>query len=280
MVTGATSGIGKETARELARLGATVVVAGRSRERATATVEEIRRETGNESVEFMLADLSSQAEVRRLAEEFKERHQRLDVLVNNAGGIFVSRRASTDGIEMTFALNHLSYFLLTSLLLDRLRSSAPTRIVNVSSKAHENTAMDFGDLECRKRYRFGSRAYRLSKLGNVLFTYELARRLEGTGVTVNALHPGLVSTNLFSNNGVLGRAVTFLVRWRGMSPPEGARTCVYLAASPEVEGKTGDYYDDCKAVASSAASRDGMAATRLWEVSAEMTGLADRSEGI
>ena len=187
MVTGATSGIGKVTARRLTQLGATVVVVGRSRERSAAAVRQIQQQTGNPSVEFMLADLSSQQDIRQLSEGFKRRYQRLDVLVNNAGAIMFSRQESVDGIEMTLALNHLSYFLLTNLLLEPLQSCEPSRIINVSSSAHKRAQIDFDDLQSLKRYR-GFQAYARSKLGNLMFTYELAKRLEGTGITVNALH--------------------------------------------------------------------------------------------
>ena len=274
MVTGATSGIGRETARELASQGATVVVVGRSPEKIVTAVNQIKLETGNHSVHSLLGDLSSQGEVRRLAREFKDRYQRLHVLINNAGAIFLSRRQSVDDIELTFALNHLSYFLLTILLLDVLKSTSPARIINVSSDAHENSVMEFDDLKCQRRYLFGARAYRRSKLANLLFTYELARRLEGTGLTVNALHPGLVATNLLSNNGLIGRLLTFLLRFRGMTPQEGARTSVYLATSADVQGVMGRYYVDRRAVPSSEASYDRDTAARLWQVSMEMTGLS------
>ena len=272
LVTGATSGIGEETALGLARLGATVVVAGRSAARCAATVDRIGRQTGNSSVEFLLADLSSQKEVHNLAAEFKSRHDRLDVLVNNAGAIVLSRRKSVDGLELTFALNHLSYFVLTDLLLDVLVSSAPARIVNVSSSSHRRTQINFDDLQKQRRYT-GFRAYAQSKLANVLFTYELARRLEGTGVTANALHPGLVATNFLTNNGRLGHFLAFFMRIRGISSAKGARTSIYLASSAEVEGVSGLYFEKEKAVQSAAASYDQAAAARLWKISAELTGV-------
>ena len=272
LVTGATSGIGEETALGLARLGATVVVAGRSAARCAATVDRIGRQTGNSSVEFLLADLSSQKEVHALAAEFKIRHDRLDVLVNNAGAIVLSRRKSVDGLELTFALNHLSYFVLTDLLLDVLVSSAPARIVNVSSSSHRRTQINFDDLQKQRRYT-GFRAYAQSKLANVLFTYELARRLEGTGVTANALHPGLVATNFLTNNGRLGHFLAFFMRIRGMSSAKGARTSIYLASSDEVEGVSGLYFEKERAVRSAPASYDQAAAARLWEISAELTGV-------
>jgi NAD(P)-dependent dehydrogenase (short-subunit alcohol dehydrogenase family) len=274
LVTGATSGIGKETALALARRGAGVVVVGRNPAKGADTVRQIQEQTGNTSVDLMLADLSSQQQVRQLAEDFKRKYRHLHVLVNNAGALLLSRRESADGIEMTWALNHLGYFLLTNLLLDVLRSSAPSRIVNVSSSAHRGEALDFADLQGRTRYR-GFRTYARSKLANLLFTYELASRMEATSVTVNALHPGLVATNLLGSNGLLGRALTFLLGLRGMRPEAGARTAVYLATSSEVEGVSGRYFERQKAVCSSRASYDQAAAGRLWQVSAELTGLAD-----
>jgi len=273
LVTGATSGIGKVTALELARRGAVVVLVGRSEARSQATVSQIRQQTANPSVDFLLADLSSQQEIRRLVREFESRYSRLDVLVNNAGAIMLSRRESVDGIEMTFALNHLAYFLLTNLLLDRLKSSAPARIVNVASNSHERAKLDFDDLQNRKRY-WGFRAYAWSKLENILFSYELARRMEGTGVTVNALHPGLVGTNFLANNGALGRFLKMRVAIKGISPERGARTTIYLAASPEVETVSGRYFFKQREVPSSSASYDEDAALRLWQLSAELTGLA------
>lgn len=273
LVTGATSGIGKAAAEELARLGATVVVVGRNDEKCAATVDQIRRTTGSPSIEYLLADLSSQSEVRRLAQEFKEKYASLDVLVNNAGAIMLSRQFSVDNIEMTFALNHLAYFLLTNLLMDPLTASPAARVVNVSSGAHQGARMDFGDLQGRRRYT-GWRAYGRSKLANLLFTYELARRLKGTSVTANALHPGLVGTNLLANNGRFGALLKAFLGFRGTSPKEGAQTVVYLASSPEVNGVTGQYYVKQKPLQSSEASYDTGAARRLWEVSAELTGLS------
>ena len=195
LVTGATSGIGEVAATALAAKGATVVLVGRNPEKAAATAERIKKVTGNPSVEFLIADLSQQSEVRRLAEEFKAKHDRLHVLVNNAGAMFADRRESPDGIELTFALNHLGYFLLTNLLLDTLKASAPSRVVSVASYAHRMVpALDFDDLQFREKYS-GFKVYGASKLANVLFTKELARRLEGTGVTANSLHPGFVATS-------------------------------------------------------------------------------------
>jgi NAD(P)-dependent dehydrogenase (short-subunit alcohol dehydrogenase family) len=274
LVTGATSGIGEITARELARMGARVIVVGRSPERCAATTERIRAETGAMAVESMVADLSSQAEVRRLAEEVCGRCDRLDVLVNNAGGMYLDRRESVDGIELTLALNHLSYFLLTNLLLDRLKSSAPARIVNVASDAHQGGRIDFDDIQRRKNYG-GWGAYQQSKLANVLFTYELARRLEGTGVTANTLHPGFVRTNFFANfNGWPGIVTKLGASLIAITPEEGARTSIHLASSPDVEGVTGQYFVKSRPARSSGRSHDRAAAERLWRLSEELTGRA------
>lgn len=274
LVTGATAGIGLVTARELARLGATVVGVGRNREKNLAMARTIRQQTGNAEVEYLLADLSAQQEIRQLAQQFRRRYERLDVLVNNAGAIFYKRRESIDGIEMTFALNHLAYFLLTNLLLDMLKASAPARIINVSSAAHKGARLNFNDLQLRRWY-LSWIAYNRSKLANLLFTYELARRLEGTGVTVNALSPGLVATELGTRGGGLASLSKRLINTiAAISPVAGAQTSVYLATSPEVEGITGKYFVKCKAAPSSPASYDENAARRLWQISAEMTGLA------
>lgn len=270
LVTGATAGIGEATAAGLAALGATVIIAGRNTERCSASVERIKQQTRNSEIAYLVADLSSQREVRRLTDEFKSRYARLDVLVNNAGAINLARRTTADGIELTFALNHLSYFLLTDLLIDLMISSAPARIVNVSSSSHRRSGINFKDLQGQRRYR-GFRAYAQSKLANVLFTYELARRLDGTGVTANALHPGVVATRFLANNGKVGPIFSFLFGLRGISPENGARTSIYLASSKEVEGKTGGYYEKSTAVRSAATSYDEDAAARLWEVSVEMT---------
>ncbi len=272
MVTGATSGIGEVTAQVLAQQGATIVIVGRSKEKSIATVDRIKEQTGNSSVEFLLADLSVQKEVRQLAEQFKSRYQRLNVLVNNAGAFVFKRQETIDGLEMSFALNHLNYFLLTNLLLDKIRASAPARIINVSSSAHEGAKINFNDLQGRQKYG-GMRAYGQSKLANVLFTYELARRLEGSGVTVNALHPGLVATNFGKNNKGIVRQVMRLVHLFAISPEKGAQTIIYLATSPEVEHVTGHYFVKQKDVKSLEESYDKTVAEKLWQVSVELTGL-------
>jgi NAD(P)-dependent dehydrogenase (short-subunit alcohol dehydrogenase family) len=272
LVTGATAGIGKETARVLAHQGGTVILVGRDLDKTVATVEEFKREANTPNIEYLLADLSSQDEIRKLAEVFKNRHNRLDVLVNNAGGFFLWRQESVDGIEMTFALNHLAYFLLTDLLLEMIVASAPARIINVSSGSHLRATLDFDDLRRHKGFG-GMNAYGQSKLANVFFTYELARRLEGTGITVNAMHPGFVATNIGSNLGWFMRFIRPLMNLRALSVEQGAETVIYLATSPEVEDITGKYFFRCKSVPSSAYSYDEAVAKQLWTVSEEMTGI-------
>ena len=273
LITGATAGIGKAAAAGLANLGATLVLVGRDLEKTRATVEQIQAETGNEEISFFIADLSSQQAIRQLADDFKARFQRLDVLVNNAGALMLSRQESVDGIEMTIALNHLSYYLLTNLLLDTLKSSAPSRIVNVASDAHQNAHLEFDDLQCQKGYG-GYKAYGRSKLANLLFTYELARRLEGTGVTANCLHPGLVATSFMAtNNGLRGLLYNFFLKRIGRSVEDGARTTIYLASSDEVEGVSGGYFMDEGLVDSSQASYDKDESMRLWGGSEALTGL-------
>jgi NAD(P)-dependent dehydrogenase (short-subunit alcohol dehydrogenase family) len=268
-VTGAASGIGAATARGLARQSATVALVDRDAEQGALTAEELRQTTGNPAVEFLRADLSSQAEIRALAEDFKRRYPRLDVLVNNAGAMFPERRESVDGIEMTLALNFLGYFLLTHSLLEMLKASAPARIVNVSSRSHARARINFEDLQFRTGYD-GLSVYAHSKLAIVLFTYELARRLEGTGVTANALHPGVVATNFGRQQGGRTGTLIRLFRFAFLSPEAGAKTSLYLASSPEVAGVSGKYFVKCKAVPSAPASYDAATAKRLWEAALEL----------
>jgi len=272
LVTGGTNGIGLITARELARMGANVTIVSRNPAKCAAIAETIKTETGN-PVEFIAADLSTLAGIMQAASTFKKRHTRLEILVNNAGGLFMSRHLTGDGYEMTFALNHLNYFLLTNLLLDILKASAPARIVNVSSGAHMRGNINFDDLQGKKHFN-GMQAYGQSKLANVLFTYELARRLQGTGVTVNALHPGTIATGFARNNGVLYRFGMSVVGMFLPKPEQGAQTSIYLASSPEVEGVTGKYFFDCKEVRSSSNSYDQSLAEKLWQASLELTGKA------
>jgi NAD(P)-dependent dehydrogenase (short-subunit alcohol dehydrogenase family) len=276
LVTGATNGIGRVAARELALRGADVILVGRDPARCETAVAQIRAQTGNRQVEALLADLSSHQQVRALAGRFRDRHSRLDLLVNNAGGMWLRRETTADGLEMTVAVNHLAYFLLTHLLLDTLRASAPARIINVASAAHRKATLDFADIMGERSYN-GWQQYCRSKLMNLLFTNELARKLDGTGVTVNALHPGWVATGFGANNGWRGRLLQFIARCFALSVEEGARTVVYLATSPEVAGVSGRYFVREHAVPSSMASHDDSAAQRLWEMSQQWTGLASHS---
>ena len=275
LITGGTNGIGKSTAQGLARLGATVVIVGRNAQKTSQVVEEIRSVTGNPNVDSLLADLSSQQDVRRLASDFKRKYSQLHVLLNNAGGTFTTRQLSVDGIEMTLALNHLAYFLLTNLLLDTLIASAPARIINVSSDAHSRGKIDFDNLEGERSYSsFGP--YGNSKLANILFTTELARRLEGTGVTVNALHPGFTRTGFGKNNpGFFMKIMGVVVPLIARSPEKGAVTSIYLASSPEVQSITGKYFVDCKVTQPALQATDSAVAKKLWDVSAEMVHLTD-----
>jgi NAD(P)-dependent dehydrogenase (short-subunit alcohol dehydrogenase family) len=274
LITGATNGIGKVTALELAKMGAMVVIVGRSAAKTAAVVRELRAQSGSFSVDSLVADLFSQAEVRSLAGRFRQSYTRLDVLVNNAGAVFSQRQETVDGYEMTFAFNHLAYFLLTNLLLDLLKASAPSRIVNVSSGAHTLGPLDFDDLMSKNYGLQGFKAYGQSKLANVQFTYELARRLEGSGVTVNALHPGGVNTGFGKNNAGVMKLAMKVFGLFSLSPEQGAQTSIYLASSPEVAGVTGKYFDRCKPVASSKYSYDESAQRRLWEISEKLTGLS------
>jgi NAD(P)-dependent dehydrogenase (short-subunit alcohol dehydrogenase family) len=272
VVTGATSGIGEETALALARADARVVIVARSRERGARALERIRTETGNSRIELVLADLASLAEVRRLAQELLGRCPQIHVLVNNAGVVNLERRVTVDGFEETFAVNHLAYYALTNLLLDRLVASAPARVVNVASDAHKFGALDPDDLHSEKSYR-AMRVYGRSKSANILFTVELARRLEGTGVTVNAVHPGPVASRLGKNNGLFGRVVTSLLSPFFLSPERGARTSVHVATAPELADVSGRYFAKCREARTTAAARDPALARRLWDESARLTGI-------
>jgi len=274
LVTGGTGGIGKATAAGLAALGARVGITGRDQGRAAAAAADIRAATGSRAVDIFAADMSSQAEVRRLAAQVLGTYPRLDVLVNNVGGFWAHRHVTADGLEHTFALNHLASFLLTSLLLDRLTASAPARIVTVSSGAHAQGRLDFDDLQGERNYS-GQRAYSQSKLANVVFTYQLARRLAGTGVTATAAHPGVVATSFGTEDhaahmGIMIRVARPLMK----TPSRGALTPIYLASSPEAEGVTGQYFAGRKPKASSKASYDTAAAARLWQASAALTAAA------
>ena len=273
LITGGTGGIGKATAIGLAHLGARVGIVGRDATRAEAAAADIRAKSGNQAVDVFIADLSSRAEVRRLAAEVLGAYPRLDVLVNNVGGFWAHRHVTADGLEHTFALNHLASFLLTNLLLDRLKASAPARVVTVSSGAQSMGRIDFDDLQGAHNYS-GQTAYNQSKLANVMFTYELARRLEGSGVTATVLHPGVTRTNFGAEDQARYFAMMSGLARRFMkSPAAGAATPIYLAASSEVAGVSGRYFANRKAKESSKASYDTRAAARLWQVSSDLVGL-------
>lgn len=274
MVTGATSGIGEETALELARRRATIILVGRSQARCEAAAARIKQDTGSSMVEYLVADLSSNAAIHQVARQFLDKHDRLDVLVNNAGSVFLIRRLSVDGIEMTFALNHMNYFILTLLLLEALKKSPAARIVNVSSNSHRGQRLDFDDLQLKKSYNV-MKAYGRSKFANVLFTYELARRLVNFPITVNALHPGRVATRIWNKGGILNPLISVVMRSMAIPVEEGAKTVIYLASSPEVEGISGKYFTNCKAVPSDRATYDEAVAKRLWDASLQLSGLND-----
>ena len=279
LVTGATSGIGKATAMGLAQRGAIVVMVGRDREKGEAVQREIKTKSGNEAVDLLLADLSSQESVRQLAENFLQRYTKLHVLINNAGMSSLRRRETVDGLEMTFAVNQLAPLLLTNLLLDVIKASTPSRIINVSSDAHEAGYINMDDLQLERHTSF-MRAYGQSKLALVLFTYELARRLQGTAVTANCLHPGFVATNFGQNGtGPIGRGVMNFLSSFGISPEEGAKTSIFLATSPEVEGVTGKYFVKSIPKRSAPITYDEKLQRQLWEESARLVKLPTTAFG-
>lgn len=266
LLTGGTSGIGRAAAEQLASSGVRLVLISRDRSRGESARRSIVSATGNDHVDLIFADLSSQSEIRAGAAEFLDRYDRLDVLIHNAGLLTRERRESREGLELQFAVNHLAHFLLTDLLIERLRASAPSRIVVVASEAHRAGRIDFGDLQGERSYH-RLRAYRQSKLANLLFVRELARRLKGSGVTVNGLHPGVVDTGLLFSGWRIARLIKPFLR----TPAEGARELVYLALSPEVAGVSGCYFVDRTPTEPSRLATDPEAAKRLWEVSEELT---------
>jgi retinol dehydrogenase 14 len=273
LVTGATSGIGWEASVSFARMGARLIMIGRDAVKTAQRVEELCQRSGSDTVDSFLCDFSSQAQVRRLAREYRDRYDKLHVLVNNAGTVFTKRTLTADGIESTFAVNYLGPFLLTNLLLDVLKASAPARVIIVSSSGHYSGTMDFKDLGFEQGYQI-MRAYGRSKLAAVLFTRELAKRLEGTDVTVNALHPGAVATSIWDRAPAYARPILSLAKRLFMISPEaGAETIVYLATSPEVEGKTGLYFEKNRPKLPSRLAQDDAVAQRLWGESARLVKL-------
>lgn len=270
MVTGATAGIGFETAKAIAKEGAEVIIVGRNEAKTKDVVEQLKSASGNQAISFLLADLSSLAQVRKLAADFLAKYDRLDVLVNNAGSVNPKREKSADGFELTFAANHLQYFLLTNLLLPALEKAAPARVVCVASEAHRGATLDFADLMTEPYSAFD--AYGRSKLANILFGREAARRFAAKGITVNTLHPGVVGSNFLAGKpgfwGVIGKLSTVFL----LSNEKGAKTSIYLATSKDVEGVTGKYFDKCRERTPSPAAQDDVAAARLWAESEKLTG--------
>jgi len=269
LVTGATDGIGKVSARVLAELGAKVIIVGRNPEKSAIVLAELRSISGNENIDLLMADLAVMQEVRDLAEQVISRYDRIDVLLNNAGGYFTKHEITSDGLEMTFALNHMSYFLLTNKLMELLKYSAPARIVNVSSDAHYGVDIEFENLNGEQEYK-AWKAYQKSKLANVLFTYELLKKVPGN-ITVNCLHPGFVATNFGHNNGgFFGPVLKIAQRISAIDPEEGAKTSIFLCSAPEVKGVSGKYFYKCQPKTSSRESRNMDTGKRLWQISSDI----------
>jgi len=269
LVTGATDGIGKVSARVLAELGAKVIIVGRNPEKSAIVLAELRSISGNKNIDLLMADLAVMQEVRDLAEQVISRYDRIDVLLNNAGGYFTKHEITSDGLEMTFALNHMSYFLLTNKLMELLKYSAPARIVNVSSDAHYGVDMEFENLNGEQEYK-AWKAYQKSKLANVLFTYELLKKVPGN-ITVNCLHPGFVATNFGHNNGgFFGPVLKIAQRISAIDPEEGAKTSIFLCSAPEVKGVSGKYFYKCQPKTSSRESRNMDTGKRLWQISSDI----------
>jgi NAD(P)-dependent dehydrogenase (short-subunit alcohol dehydrogenase family) len=277
LITGASSGIGKEVAKQLAQAGHHVIMVCRDSNKGQSALEEIKTQSSLGRVDLLIADLSSQSAIRALADTVRDRYAKLDVLINNAGVVLTHRETSVDGYEKTLATNHLGPFLLTNLLLDLMRSSSPSRIVNVSSAIHKWGSIDFNDLEFKTRkYQF-MKVYAQSKLLMNLFTFELAHRLAGTGITVNGLHPGAVNTHLGTANAdsFIMRLLDKTIKFFMISPQQAAKTPVYLALSPDVADITGKYFLKCKPVSTSPISLDALLAKKAWIVSSKLVGISE-----
>ncbi len=274
VVTGGTSGIGEVAAVNLARQGARIVLIARDRERAAATLAKLKAANASANHAAHYGDLSSVTDMKKVAKEVADSEPRIDVLVNNAGAVFLSRKVSVDGLEMTFATNHMAYFVVTNILLDRLKATSGARIVSTASDAHKSGKLDFDDLQSEKSFS-SFRVYGTSKLCNILFTRELARRLDGTGVTANCLHPGFVGTRFGQNNAnnIFMKGLARLIMSFGLSPEDGARTIIHLASSPDDATISGEYFYKCKVAEASLAAQDDDAAKRLWDVSAKISGV-------
>jgi NAD(P)-dependent dehydrogenase (short-subunit alcohol dehydrogenase family) len=277
VATGATSGIGEAAVLELAGMGARIVIVARDQARAQATMRKVEAKAPKLGHRLHLADLSSMAQTRKVGAAIAASEPRVDVLINNAGALFSERRVTSEGLELTFALNHMAYFVLSEALREKLVASAPARIVSTSSAAHQGMSLDFADLQSAKSFS-GLRVYGRSKLANILFTRELARRLAGTGVTANCLHPGVVATRFGSSSGGWAGRLIPVLRPFFISPDKGADTIVYLASSPEVADTTGAYFVKRKIAEPSAAARDDAAARRLWEASEALAGARSPEE--
>lgn len=273
VITGATSGIGKETAKLLALKGLHIIIVGRNFKKCVSTVNAIKRNTGSTHVDYLCFDLSDLKQVRELAKVLNQKYPRIDVLINNAGGYFRRRIESVDGYEMTFALNYLSPFLLTSLIIDKIKESNQGRIINVSSAAHFNGKINLKDLQSKNNFE-GFNAYAQSKLALMLFTYKLADSLKNTNITVNALHPGLVATNFGKNNGLIRFYIRRLIKRNEINPLEGSRTSSYLATSPDLVDITGRYFVNAKQIESSSASYNKTLAKQLWGISETLTNVS------
>ena len=274
VITGGTSGIGEVAAEALAQIGARIILVARSKSRAEVTLARLRRSGPGAAHSVYFADLTRLAEMKRVAAEIAHREPPIDVLINNAGALFGTRRLTEDGLEHTFALNHMSYFVVTEGLRERLLASGAARIVNTASAAHQGATLDFDDLQSAKSFR-AMRAYSCSKLCNILFTRELARRLHGTGVTANCLHPGFVATRFADESGGLISHLAWLAKFFAISPAEGAQTIIYLASSPEVANVTGKYFYKCRPTNPSAPALDDRAALALWQRSAALAGMEE-----